>query len=201
METRMMNGEEAASTRNEVVDDLQREENDEISHRNEKVTTDTVAPDQISLEEDRDDIPLCTTTTSTTTITKTIDSYLLPKNSQDDDSSEDEEERNNKIVNLEEPEEFEEPGEDHLNYELVDDGYANEIESQHSDEEYGEFHDANVSHSEGYHAAINGDDEEKEGEGMNGNDQETNSINQSSEYRIPSFPINKSSIPPLTAGI
>lgn len=143
---------------------------------------------EIRLEEEeieRDDIGL-----TTTSITKDIDSYIQ-RNDRDGNeynSSDEEGERNEKEYGHEE--EAEEP----LSYELVDDGYAQE-NNHESDEEFGEFNQADGN---GYQAMNGNGHVSCNEEDDNGYHEEAE--NQTPEYRVPSFPINKSSIPPLTAG-
>jgi hypothetical protein len=113
--------------------------------------------------------------------------HYVSQGREDSDSSGDEHSEREK-------EDEEEDGFDEGNqlpYELVDDDYEQQPETEQpeqSEEEFGEFKEADVV----LNGSGNHQEAELEGEGKN--------EDQSPTGRVPSFPVNRSSIPPLTTG-
>jgi hypothetical protein len=115
--------------------------------------------------------------------------HYVSQGREDSDSSGDEHSEREK-------EDGEEDGFDEGNqlpYELVDDDYEQQPETepqpeQSEEEEFGEFKEADVV----LNGSGNHQEAELEGEGKN--------EDQSPTGRVPSFPVNRSSIPPLTTG-
>jgi hypothetical protein len=146
--------------------------------------------DEKEEEEERDDIGL-----TSTNITKDISSYLQSSPHDDqEDSSDDEGVQQKEEEKCQQQLESEEE-EDHrfAAYELVDDDYIlQEQEEGNEDEEFGEFKEASSATNGGHANQV-----EDESYLRNGS-QESQS---SSDYRVPPFSVNRSSIPPLTAGM
>jgi hypothetical protein len=139
-------------------------------------------------ENDEDNIGL-----TSNGVAREISHYVNHRSSDEDqdrhDSSGDEDSVEENELEREEEDEFEE--ENQLAYELVDDDYEQQPQ-QSEEEEFGDFKEAEV--------ALNGNGNGHHLEEDPGVESEGKNESSLPEGRMPSFPVNRSSIPPLTTG-